>query len=286
MTPDDIITGEKIQELCDVYLGASSRDFAYNPRIAVQTHKHRPLDTLPDSYDNPPLVFCYTHCLESLVAHIHRFRNPFVLVTHNSDHGVAPEANLDAMVACPRLQKWYMQNLAWEHDKLVALPIGMANRQWPHGDVDFFRDFDPPTAADKTMHIYFNFNLQTHFQRRMECLQALQHKLPQSPTLDPGNYKRLLSQYRYCVCPEGNGYDTHRLWEALYLKVIPIVKRSPFITCLQRSMTLPMVVLERWEDLDPAALRYEEQWRDTDDIRFTVLRDRIHASVQELHEFV
>lgn len=115
---------------------------------------------------------------------------------------------------------------------------------------------------------------------------SLATQTPQSPTLDPGNYKRLLSQYRYCVCPEGNGYDTHRLWEALYLKVVPIVKRSPFITCLQRSMNLPMVVLERWEDLNPSALNYQAQWHDTEDIRFTVLRHRMQASAQHLHELV
>ena len=36
-------------------------------------------------------------------------------------------------------------------------------------------------------------------------------------------YLEELAQYRYCLCVRGNGLDTHRFWEALYLGVIPIV---------------------------------------------------------------
>lgn len=35
-----------------------------------------------------------------------------------------------------------------------------------------------------------------------------------------------MSSFKYIVCPRGNGIDTHRLWEALYLRIIPIVVPS------------------------------------------------------------
>ena len=31
---------------------------------------------------------------------------------------------------------------------------------------------------------------------------------------------------RYVISPRGNGIDTHRVWEALYLGVIPVAERS------------------------------------------------------------
>jgi hypothetical protein len=34
---------------------------------------------------------------------------------------------------------------------------------------------------------------------------------------------------KFCICPEGNGFDCHRLWECLYLDVIPICEKSVFI---------------------------------------------------------
>ena len=36
-----------------------------------------------------------------------------------------------------------------------------------------------------------------------------------------------LSAYRFCFCIRGNGLDTHRFWESLYLGVIPVVLQTP-----------------------------------------------------------
>jgi hypothetical protein len=36
-------------------------------------------------------------------------------------------------------------------------------------------------------------------------------------------YLEQLAEHRFCLCVRGNGLDTHRFWESLYLKVIPIV---------------------------------------------------------------
>ena len=58
----------------------------------------------------------------------------------------------------------------------------------------------------------------------------------------------------FVSCPEGNGIDTHRLWEALYLKTIPIMKKnkmSPFL----KKINLPILVLNKWTDL----LEYDEK---------------------------
>ena len=41
-------------------------------------------------------------------------------------------------------------------------------------------------------------------------------------------YRRILLNYMFVICPEGNGIDTHRMWEALYLRTIPIIKKYDF----------------------------------------------------------
>jgi hypothetical protein len=48
------------------------------------------------------------------------------------------------------------------------------------------------------------------------------------------------------VCPPGNGEDTHRLWETLYVGSIPIVKKS--INTLFYS-DLPICYVDNWEQL-------------------------------------
>jgi hypothetical protein len=62
-----------------------------------------------------------------------------------------------------------------------------------------------------------------------------------------------LNDYEFCICPEGNGVDTHRLWECLYLKVVPIVVNSQF-TKLLIKYNIPMVIIEKWDDFDDTLL--------------------------------
>jgi hypothetical protein len=64
-----------------------------------------------------------------------------------------------------------------------------------------------------------------------------------------------LSTYKFCICPEGNGVDTHRLWEALYLKTIPIVIKSEFTEILEYNK-IPLVILNNWNEFDENKLVY------------------------------
>ena len=61
-----------------------------------------------------------------------------------------------------------------------------------------------------------------------------------------------LAKYKWCICPEGNGVDTHRLWEAMYLRCVPIVLRSPFIDALMHYTEgeLPIYVVDSWNSND------------------------------------
>ena len=40
-------------------------------------------------------------------------------------------------------------------------------------------------------------------------------------------YLRELGRHRFSLAPAGNGLDTHRAWESLYLGVLPLVEDSP-----------------------------------------------------------
>ena len=48
------------------------------------------------------------------------------------------------------------------------------------------------------------------------------------------------------MCPRGNGIDSHRLWEALYLDCIPVIVKADWTAAYSG---LPLLVLESWADL-------------------------------------
>ena len=69
-----IITGERIQQLCDIYLGVNN-DFKFNPLITKQSNKHVYLNHINTPINNPYRIFCYSHNIELLSQKIHLFTN-------------------------------------------------------------------------------------------------------------------------------------------------------------------------------------------------------------------
>lgn len=152
----DIITGEKIQMLCDIYIG-NIDDFKYNPLICEQKNKHQDIKCIPNTFNNPNIIFCYSHCLEEFETQLHKFQNKFILISHNSDYNVTEKniniANNNIII------HWFAQNICFRHPKITLLPIGIANSMWPHGDLSVFNKI----YIDKDMYVYNGFNVYTNF---------------------------------------------------------------------------------------------------------------------------
>jgi hypothetical protein len=100
----------------------------------------------------------------------------------------------------------------------------------------------------------------------MYCFNRLKHKLEWLNEVPPRENIQRLSEYEFCICPEGNGVDTHRLWEALYVKTIPIVIKSDFTDILLEN-SVPIVVLDDWSQLDESNLDYSNYNLDNNSIR-------------------
>ena len=258
----NIITGEKIQKLCSVYIGESD-DFYGNPLIAAADKtKHLNINNINAGFNNPYLIFCYGHRLEQLAEKIDFFMNDFILFSHNSDFNIKDTFSVKKLLDCIRMKKWYAQNVCIEHEKLELLPIGIANSQWQHGYLTFMSFYNNLSCTidmriNKNKNIYFNFNIGTNRLKRQDCHDKLIHKLPWLHPVNQSENLRRLVDYKFCICPEGNGADTHRLYEALYLNIVPIVTRYDFIDVLQKY-NVPLVVLDKWEDFDETKLHYED----------------------------
>ena len=252
-----IITGEKLQNFCDVYLGLDE-DFKYNPFFYSQKVKQyniRNIGNNNESYDNPRIIFCFTHRIDILSKNINFFQNNFILVTHNSDKNIEDTESVRDILNSDKLEKWYTQNLYIDnklspYDKLNILPIGIGNTQWKHGK-DFISSYLDNLKSVKDKKVYMSFNINTNKGERQSCYNSLNKKIPFLSSIDTlKNFKRM-STYQYCICPIGNGVDTHRFWEALYLKLVPIVVRNPFYTILEiLENKIPIIILNSWDEFD------------------------------------
>jgi hypothetical protein len=64
------------------------------------------------------------------------------------------------------------------------------------------------------------------------------------------------------LCPEGNGVDTHRFWETLYMGGIPVVTKNPMMQSFYDR--LPVLQLNSWKDLSDISLVESKWWKLTE----------------------
>ena len=68
-------------------------------------------------------------------------------------------------------------------------------------------------------------------------------------------YYTAIRNSKFVFCPRGNGFDTHRLWEVLYLGAIPVVRSSYLMNYFAKY--LPICLIHSWDQITPELLEYE-----------------------------
>jgi hypothetical protein len=256
----NIVSGEKIQNLCDYYIGTHS-ELTSNPFVKSQPHKHLCIDSLDieNQIANASInkLFCYIENLEThlcaLVKILSHIKTPVKLFFHNGDTTFT-QAHSNALLENNKIISIYSQNLSIPpHDRIKPLPIGIANSMWLHGNIYTWVSKLHMPLPKKQHLIYFYFEIHTNIHKRQRCFDIVRAKgIESQPKKSLSDYIQALSTFKFAICPEGNGIDTHRFWECLYLKVIPICPRN--IITEYYSKFFPVVLLNDWEDLNINAM--------------------------------
>lgn len=190
------------------------------------------------------VVFVNSSLLICFFTKIHpKIRFKYILISHNSDENIT--TNYKKFID-DKIIHWYSQNLCFKSEKVSFLPIGIENlKYFNSGLLKYFNRNNSPFLN----RIFMSFNLDTNFKKRKLCYDKLiEVNIVDTPTsfLDHKTYFRKLKQYKFIVSPEGNGIDCHRTWEAIYLNIVPIVKKSDFSDNLEN---LPVFIVDEWEEI-------------------------------------
>ena len=195
-------------------------------------------------------IFSRTDYLDELFFHIKKTnKKNLKLITHQTDI----EINDAFVEKLPNnFTYWFGINKNTDSDKVVSLPIGIAGDfSYKNLQVDDFSDsniqnFD---LKSKKLMIYLNFQKNTNNYEREKALQALKHSdkvYISEPNLEKMKYKHDLERFVFVLCPWGNGFDTHRIWETLYSGSIPVIKKHKTFEYLE---DLPALFIDNYEDL-------------------------------------
>ena len=142
----------------------------------------------------------------------------------------------------------FAQNLLLRYQKVTCIPIGLENRC--HHTNGVLRDYRrlQRRVSRKIPRILYGFTLGTNEQERIPALDALRSSAlaDSMERTNSREYRARLESYGFVASPPGNGMDCHRTWEALYLRTIPVVKRSSLYDAFPR---LPVLAVHDWSEV-------------------------------------
>lgn len=258
----EVLTGERFQALADLTISVAPitqfhgrENIQSKNLLEIVQHESGavfvPDQNFIDECSKAKTIFIYTHLLPYFKTYVApRLAEPYRLIAHNSDHGIGFD-DLD-LLNQPMLEHCWAQNCEIGHTKLSPLPIGLANRQW--GSERIEQLLQASRNIEKTNLMYVNLS-PTH-PTRVEAISVASRM--QGATVESGidypRYMESLARHKFCLCPRGNGLDTHRFWESIYLDTIPVITRSDWMAAYAE---LPVVVLENWAALESVDLERE-----------------------------
>jgi len=142
----------------------------------------------------------------------------------------------------------------------LPIPIGLTNNTSESENHRLFGNNELFTIANDVDFlsesnglVYGCFSTSTNKKER-EPLARLLSKAPhtfEEPTFSIEGrilYLKNLRRHAFTVCPVGNGIDTHRLWEVLYMGGIPVIRKNRILESLLEE--LPYVLVDNWEQIE------------------------------------
>ena len=148
-----------------------------------------------------------------------------------------------------------------EHPKLVILPIGVESKASVLNSKEKEKDMiiiskRQKKLKDKPLKIMCNSHFSKYtnpksgsYNQRQEVVDKLKNNKLKNFWKNKTNRLKtwkLHDNYSFELCPEGNGLDTHRFYEALLLNTIPIVKRNSLESMYVK---FPCVIVDNWNEI-------------------------------------
>jgi hypothetical protein len=260
----DYIQGDKFRDLCT---------WTYSPKEKAPRDDY---DNLPNTLDVTKLKdgdVIYTHMMyaQKLLAILEYFSKTYVLVTHSCDcsvedygirrpNGKGETKELHEFVIPDNLIIWHSKNVNTINPRIVSIPIGIENARW-HEKVN------KPLLMENQLRrlrgvrnlAYMNHSIKTNPLERKVLYDLFNDKkwVTKRHGSNGEKFERYIHQmynHKFIFSPEGNGIDTIRTWEALYMGTIPIEKRN----LNNRFYTdLPICFVDSWEQVTEEFLNKE-----------------------------
>ena len=235
------------------------------------TPKHSYPPFIPGNVKYADIVYVKPDLIDSFFQQsYHHIQQKFIMLTTG--------AALNIPAWCEQALKdkvlfWVGTNIPWVNEQTFKLPIGFEEKELKGGKQDVLYNAYM-TEYTKINKIAMTYMSDTHESRKELDQLKKQNFINVLPKLEFSDYLNEMGKHKFVLCPRGFGMDTHRFWETLLVKSIPIVEHSLLDDLYSK---FPCIIVNSFNDITEDMLnRHVENTLTFDDMLFTTpLRETI-----------
>ncbi len=229
------------------------------------------------------VIFTNTEFVNFLFRILKKIKNlkNIKLVTHWSDKTIEKKMFLNR----PKIiSKWFGVHINHIDENLISIPLGLSGNYSEKNLVpEFFKKIDRELKNNKKENLmYINFQKNTNNEIRNNIYKMFENcdwvKIDY-PNLNLKEYFGQLKKSKFVLCPFGNGFDTHRLWETIYSGSIPIIIDHP---SNNSTKDLPVLILKNFNQINEELLN--QKFEEFDKKMFNTNKLDIDYWIQEINK--
>lgn len=185
--------------------------------------------------------------------------NKFIIFSHQED------TCIDENIKIPKnVLGIYAVNAEYETDKLYPFPFGVQRKmnEADHRQEILLDNLDNEPLEPQKL-LYISCAIDRNEERKPLFIYQTEDWAtcrfdPLSMYYPYDKYQLYLNEIRnhkFIACPRGhhNCYDTHKIWETLYLRRVPVVKDYPYYRRLLQDF--PALFIKEWSDITEQFLK-------------------------------
>ena len=180
-----------------------------------------------------------------------KIKKRIYLYTGASDYSIGD--NYMKYVKNSRIIKWIGHNIELNHEKIVKIPIGFSNKCIKDEQLLDSLYERKVCICDKEGKLFISYMEETNSKRKnLVSKFKNKHWVVIGKKCAFETYMENINKYKFVLCPRGNGVDTYRFWETVFMGSIPVVESSNLDDLYKQ---VNCVIVDSFDDINKELLK-------------------------------